>query len=225
MGRPRPPSVVLLLTLIYGLSGASLWAGTTEPHSVFQAFTSHIQRQVEADKQLFVDASSCTEWFYKRERDKSREPRAEGIALRPSRPGPDAPDAPDAPNAMGTERVSSIDCRSRYPRGLEGAREDFSRTQSTLSLSLTFYEFALVGDRDDDNQYSPVELRDILESFGLLFRPGLSPAMQLSTLNAQFDSVHYAGKFDVLMTGMTVLFEKGYRFTTRDVEALSRVMG
>ena len=149
MGRPRPRSVVLLLTLIYGLSGAPLWAGTTEPHSVFQAFTSYIQRQVEADKQLFVDASSCTEWVYKRERDKSREPRAEGIALRPSRPGPDAP---DAPNAMGTERVSSIDCRSRYPRGLEGAREDFSRTQSTLSLSLTFYEFALVGDRDDDNQ-------------------------------------------------------------------------
>ena len=212
----RSQSVVFLLTLACSLVGTSLGASGAQGGNIFQAFTSHIQRQVEIDKRFFINASSCAEWFYKQERHKLPEAKSEGVGLRPSQP---------APYGIQTVLISSIDCRSRYPGGLDAAREDFSRAQSTLSLSLTFYEFALVGDRDDDSRYNPAELRDILESFGLTFKPELSPATQLTMLSAQFDSVHYAGQFDVLMTGMGVLFEKGYRFTSRDVVALNRIMG
>ena len=209
-------SIVFLLTLVSGLLATPLGAGGGQRGSVFQAFTSHIQRQVELDKRSFVDASACTEWFYKQQRPKPQEPKVEGVGRRLDQP---------ATHDVQIIRVSSSDCRSRYPGGIDAAREEFGRTQTTLSLSLTFYEFALVGDRDDDSRYNPAELRDILESFGLAFRPELSPATQLTTLNAQFDSVHYTGQFDVLMTGMGVLFEKGYRFTSRDVVALNRIMG
>ncbi len=216
MAKHHARSVALLVTLVFGLSAAPLAVGAALPGTVFRAFTSHIQRQVDVDKRSFVDASTCIEWFYKRQRQQPSEPRSEGIEFRQE---------PAPARDVRAVRTASIDCRSRYPGGLDAAREDFSGTQSTLSLSLTFYEFALVGDRDDDGRYSPVELRDILESFGLLFGPEFAPAVQVSTLNAHFDSVHGTGQFDVLMNGMELLFEKGYRFTSRDVEALSKVMG
>ena len=94
-----------------------------------------------------------------------------------------------------------------------------------MSLSLTFYEFALVADRNDDERYSADELQDTLESMGLPFRPGLPKAGQLSMLNMHFDTIHQQGQFDVLMSGMTALFDKGYRFTDHDKVALDRVMG
>ncbi len=182
---------------------------------IFQAFTSHIERQVEVDKRFFVEASECTQWFYKQERRKdSPPPAAQGVRWEPG-----------ATNATTRPRRVALDCDSRYPGGLVAAREDFSRTQSLLSLSLTFYEFALVGDRDDDQRYSDLELRHIIESFGLTFNPGLPSALQASTLKAQFDSVHQEKEFDVLMQGMGKLYDQGYRFTFRDKEALNRIMG
>ena len=189
---------------------------TGQSGNVFKAHTLHIERQVDVDKRFFVDASTCTEWFYKQELDDQSPPGVEGIAYRPGQS--------DA-LTRGRALRAVLDCKSRYPGGLKAAREDFSRTQSTLSLSLTFYEYALVGDGDDDGQYSPAELRDIMESFGLAVQPELSPNRQLSRLNAHFDSVHQTLQFDVLMAGMQVLFDRGYRFTNLDKAELNRVMG
>lgn len=182
---------------------------------VFLAFTAHIERQVVIDKRSFAEASECTQWFYKQERrKKSPPPAVQGVRW-----------APGATNTTARPRPAALDCESRYPGGLTAAREDFGRAQSTLSLSLTFYEFALVGDRDDDQRYSDLELRHIVESFGLTFNPGLPSALQASTLNAQFDSVHSGREFETLMTGMGKLYDQGYRFTFRDKEALNRIMG
>lgn len=191
-------------------------AATSQQESVFRAFASHIEHQVELDKRLFVDASECTQWFYTQKRQKADSPKSQGISLRSSH---------RASQVWRTATRITLNCDSRYPGGIAAAREDFSRTQSTLSLSLTFYEFALVGDRDDDGQYSSSELRDILGSFGLVFQPELASTSQLSMLNAQFDSVHHMGQFDVLMAGMGVLYEKGYRFTNWDKQALSQILG
>lgn len=207
----RTPSRHQIVTLLAFLAAAPLFpakAAAQLHQEVFQSFTAHIERQVQIDKRSFAEASECTQWFYKHERDKEQAP-------------------PPAVQGVSTTRLrrAALDCRSRYPDGLVAAREDFSRTQSTLSLSLTFYEFALVGDRDDDQRYSDLELRHILESFGLTFNPGLPSALQASTLNSQFDSVHQGGEFDLLMQGMGKLFDQGYRFTFRDKEALSRIMG
>ena len=207
MRTPRPYLLGSLLAFIAVAPPLTLKAGAQLHSEVFQAFTAHIERQVQIDKRSFAEASECTQWFYKQERGKGSPPPAvQGVrAILPHR--------------------AALDCHSRYPDGLVAAREDFGRAQSTLSLSLTFYEFALVGDRDDDQRYSDLELRHILESFGLSFNPGLPSALQASTLNAQFDSVHREGEFDVLMQGMGKLFEQGYRFTFRDKEALNRIMG
>lgn len=191
-------------------------AATPQQASVFRAFASHIEHQVELDKRLFVNASECTQWFYKQMRQKADSPKPQGISLRSSH---------RASQVWRTATRITLNCNSRYPGGIAAAREDFSRTQSTLSLSLTFYEFALVGDRDDDGQYSSSELRDILDSFGLVFQPELASASQLSMLNAQFDAVHHRGQFDVLMAGMGVLYEKGYRFTNWDKQAMHQILG
>ncbi len=214
----QPRFTYLLGSLIMLLGGAPFIPAQAAPqlHSeVFQAFTSHIQRQVEVDKRSFAQASECTQWFYKQERrEKPAPPDVEGVRWDPG-----------AARAAGRPQRVALDCDSRYPGGLVAAREDFGRAQSTLSLSLTFYEFALVGDRDDDQQYSDLELRHIIESFGLTYNPGLPSALQASTLNAQFDSVHQEREFEVLMDGMGKLFDQGYRFTFRDKEALNRIMG
>lgn len=214
----RTTSRYLASALMALLGAAPPFAVQAAPqlHSeVFQAFTAHIERQVEVDKRSFAEASECTQWFYRRERrPEPPPPAAQGVRWEPG-----------ATRAAVRPRRAALDCDSRYPGGLVAARKDFGRTQSTLSLSLTFYEFALVGDRDDDQQYSDLELRHIIESFGLTFNPGLPSALQVSTLNAQFDSVHEQGEFDVLMTGMGKLYDQGYRFTFRDKEALNRIMG
>lgn len=211
----RQKSLGVVSTLVGVLIGGASLAALPASH-VFDGFTSHIQRQVELDKEVFVHASTCTEWFYKQKQQKPPKPPVTGVSL-----------SSEHASHSSLARIvePAVDCRTRYPEGLKAAREDFSRTQSTLSLSLTFYEFALVGDRNDDRQYSAAELKDILDSFSLPSQPELPATIQLSRLNAQFDSVHQAGHLDVLVTGMGELLEKGYRFTYRDKEALNRIMG
>jgi hypothetical protein len=200
-----------LLVLLIGLLLAP--GNAMAEADVFGAFTAHIRHQVQADKHTFVAAQTCTEWFYRELQKKDpAKPKFEGVSLRPveAAPGP-------------LEHAS--DCSARYPDGLDAARKDFSQTQSSLSISLTFYEFALVGDRNDDGQYNQVELRDMLESFGLPFNEVLPPSAHLAVLNAQFDSIRVTTALDRLMTGMGVLYDRGYRFTEQDRAALHLIAG
>jgi hypothetical protein len=167
---------------------------------LFKGFTSYIAQQVENDKREFLQAQICTQWFYKQLRPKPSTPSIEPIAY-------------------DTEG----DCAHRFPEGITGARNELSRTQASLSVSLTFYEFALVGDRDDDGRYSESELHDMLDAFGV--SSGFPAQMVLGTLNNKFDAIRQHGGLDVLMTSMASLYDKGYRFTDHDRKALDRVMG
>ena len=196
------------------LIGLLLAPGTAMAEAdVFGAFTAHIRRQVQADKHTFVAAQTCTEWFYRElQKKKPARPKFEGVSLHPVEAGP-----------RPLENAS--DCPVRYPDGLDAARKDFSQTQSSLSVSLTFYEFALVGDRNDDGQYNQVELRDMLESFGLPFNEVHPPSAHLAVLNAQFDRIRVTTALDALMTGMGVLYDRGYRFTEQDRAALHLIAG
>lgn len=196
-----------------GLSAPSHAARlAVEPDNVFASFTAHIQRQIQADKTEFAQAQTCTEWFYRQQRKKPAQPPVLGVSFRP---------VPSVDH--GSAQTS--DCPSRYPGGLDTAREDFSRTQSALSFSLTFYEFALVGDGNDDGRYSQRELQDILESFGLSFHPGDASATQVAVLTAHFDAVRKTGGLDILMSSMGLLYDKGYRFTAPDRADLNRISG
>lgn len=183
-------------------------AGAVVFNDIFEAFTDHIQEQIRSDKQTFLDADTCTQWFYQQQ--KLTPPPAQGAALDPADRGP-------------RRVLKGPECLTRYPGGLKAAREDFSRTQTSLSLSLTFYEFALVGDRNDDGHYNAVELRDMLESFGLPFDGLVVPGLHLAALNGKFDAVHKTGSLDALMTSMGTLFDKGYRFTGQDRAALNKM--
>jgi hypothetical protein len=119
--------------------------------------------------------------------------------------------------------VQTSDCPARYPDGLKAAREDFSSTQSALSLSLTFYQFALVGDRNDDKRYNAAELQDMLESFGLAYDGSRPASAHVTALTSTFDGLHKTGGLERLMTSMGTLFDKGYRLTPRDRSALDQV--
>src|SRR5436853_1398044 len=207
--------IVPLATCLWALCLHAAMAEAQNTNDVFVAFTDHIRQQVQSDKQVFLVASACTEWFYKQRLQKPPRPTTEGVNFHAA--------------SLATEGIPRLaqatsDCRARYPGGLEAAREDFSRSQSSLSLSLTFYEFALVGDRNDDGQYSLTELKDVLESFGLSFDAVLTPSGYLATLHAKFDTVHQSGGLDVLMASMGVLFDNGYRLTVQDRAALNQVM-
>jgi hypothetical protein len=179
---------------------------------VFGGFTAHIRHQVQSDKVVFAEAQTCTEWFYRQLRPNPSKPPSHGVSLS-AEPSPSQP----------TSRTS--DCRTRYPNGLEAARKDFSLSQSLLSVSLTFYQFALVGDRDDNARYSMTELRDMLESFGLPFNEILPPSAHLAVLNAQFDTLHQSRGLEALMAGMSILYERGYRLTVNDQAFLNQVLG
>lgn len=183
-----------------------------DPDNVFASFTAHIRQQIQTDKTGFAQAQTCTEWFYRQQRNKPAQPPVVGVSDRPLR-------------SADQRSVRASDCPSRYPGGLDAAREDFSRTQSALSFSLTFYEFALVGDGNDDGRYSQRELQDILESFGLSFRPGDASATQVAVLTAHFDAVRRTGGLDILMASMGLLYDKGYRFTAPDRADLNRISG
>jgi len=199
----------VVLCLSSGLIGLPPASWSAEGPDVFRAFTAHIQRQVDVDKQLFVAAQICTELFYKEfQRPRTPRPPADTVAFDPAGRPQHADDRSD--------------CRRRYD-GLDAARKDFSRTQSALSVSLTFYEFALVGDRDDDDRYSDTEIQDMMESFGMPFNEALPPGAYLKALTSQFDAIQHDLGLEALMAGMGVLYDRGYRLSRHDQAALSRV--
>jgi len=201
-------SHLVVLGLSVGMMGLPV-SWSAEGPDVFRAFTAHIQRQVDVDKQLFVAAQICTELFYKEfQRPRTPRPPADTVAFDPAGRPQHADDRSD--------------CRRRYD-GLDAARKDFSRTQSALSVSLTFYEFALVGDRDDDDRYSDTEIQDMMESFGMPFNEALPPGAHLKALTSQFDAIQHDLGLEALMAGMGVLYDRGYRLSRHDQAALSRV--
>lgn len=187
------------------------WPGPVAAQSldVFQGFTGHIERQIHRDKQSFVDAQTCTKWFYDQQK-KPGQPKAEGIVFSGRQP-------------TVRPTVQTSDCPARYPNGLNDAREDFSSTQSALSLSLTFYQFALVGDRNDDERYNATELQDMLESFGLSYERNRPVSAHVTALTSTFDGLHKTGGLERLMTSMGKLYDKGYRLTPRDRNILDQI--
>ena len=106
--------------------------------------------------------------------------------------------------------------------GIDGARERFSETQSALSLSLTFYQFVLIADKNDDEQYNAAELEDVLASVGLVYQADDEPLRQLTQ---KFDAVRQSSQFEVLTDGMQQLFQKGYRLTDFDQGQMDRLTG
>lgn len=207
MNRHRHP----IIGLLAGLLGTACLAGPAaalEAGDVFSSFTGHIFRQIRSDKEGFVRADRCVQWFYAQQRKKPAAPPAQGVSFTRDR-----------------RLTQDFDCQSEYPGGLEAAREDFSRTQTSLTLSLTFYEYALVGDANDDGRYSAAEIRDMLESFGLAFRRTDAPSSHSALLAAKFDALRKTGELDVLMGSMSTLYDKGYRFTALDRAALNKVSG
>ena len=182
---------------------------------IFAQLTEHIKRQADTDKQAFAIASQCMNLFYKQQRQKPAPPAVQQIAWVPS-------ESSAFPAADSEDQEA--DCRKRYPEGLDAVRKDFQRTQALLSLSLTFYEFALVGDGDDNSLYNARELHDILVALNLAAEPSLGAAAHLRSLTAQFDSLHDARGMEALMTGMGKLYDQGYRVTTADKADLNRVM-
>jgi hypothetical protein len=204
--------VAVLLGWLWWSVPSSAVAEPPASSDVFASFTRHIQLQIRSDKQSFAEAHTCTEWFYKQNGKKSTRPPAQGVSMPAERE-----------TLRPVFEVSQ--CQTRYPGGLDAARQDFSRTQSFLTVSLTFYEFALVGDRNDDGSYSAAELQDILSSFGLAFDEAHDQGIPLAALNAQFDQLHKAVGLDVLMTSMGILYDKGYRFTSTDRDEVNRISG
>jgi len=205
-GRPEAPLLaagIVLTVLTYGLfPGDSLGIEST----VFQQFTQHIDRQIHKDKQAFAQANACVSWFYKA--GKTPPPTAQGIGWNPT-----------------SSSQFEADCLRHYPNGMDEARDDLAKTQALLSVSLTFYEFALVADRNDDASYSPVELQDLLRSLTLSYHEGEPTPKQVTALMERFDSWYRSRNMDALMQGMSDLYERGYRVTPSDRAELDRVMG
>ena len=191
-------SLVWLLLCWHSLSPVS----RADQDTVFGALTGEIEKQIQVDKKGFVIAQTCTEWFYRKKSPRSSKPKAEGVSF---------------------DRAA--DCASRYPSGLTDAREDFSRAQSLLTMSLTFYEYALVADRNDDHLYSARELQDMLESFDLSYSEAASAESTLVTLQSTFRRMRGTGNIETLMTGMSRLYDKGYRLTAGDRVAMNHVIG
>ncbi len=175
-------------------------------NTIFQQFTQHIGRQIHRDKQAFAQANNCVSWFYKAKQ--TPPPSVQGISW----------------NAT-TSSQPEVDCLRDYPGGMDEARDDFAKTQSLLSVSLTFYEFSLVADRNDDAIYSPVELQDLFRSLSLSYNEGDPTPEQVAALTERFDSWYRSRNMDALMQGMSDLYQRGYRVTPSDRVELDRVMG
>jgi hypothetical protein len=182
--------------------GDSLGGDTT----IFQQFTQHIGRQIHKDKLAFAQANTCVSRFYKA--GKMPPPTVQRISWSPT-----------------TSDQLDMECLRHYPRGMDDARDNLGRTQSVLSISLTFYQFALVADRDDDAIYGPVELQDLLRALSLTDHDGDPTPKQAAALTGRFDSWYHGRNMDALMQGMTELLERGYRVTPSDRVELDRVMG
>jgi len=174
---------------------------------IFATFTAHIERQIQTDKRAFVTAQLCTQWFYKQLSPTPKPPSASPIAFEGSGRDP---------------LEDAAACRGRYAN-LDAARHDTSKTQSALSLTLTFYEFALVGDRDDDSRYNETELRDMMECFGLTFNAVLPATAHLAVLDRHFAWIQEQGGLEALMTGMSLLYDRGYRLTPHDRTAIAHI--
>ncbi len=186
------------------LAGGPVSALASPGAEVFQGFIQHISVQIGKDKQEFSVADTCTMWFYKQLGDEKPEASIDRIRFIPTQ-----------------GQSSDLDCRALYPNGLLSAREAFGQTQQDLSLSLTFYQMALVGDGDDDQAYSPQEIQDVFEAFGVPFQGAQPTGHYLGNLNRLFDSIREGGEFQSLMNGMQVLLAKGYRLTGPDQAALN----
>jgi len=202
--------LVLVVSLCW-LMTEPAYALTADSSDVFSALTRYVARQVETDKVIFVGAQRCTEWFYKQLKQKPPRSQTHTIRFTP----------------VGTEGQSdsTSECRMRYPDGLESARQAFSQAQSALSISLTFYELALVGDRDDNHRYSEEELKDLLGSFRLPFQEILPATAHVDALTAQFDLARKGNTLEAVMISMGLLYDKGYRLTTGDRMALNTLSG
>lgn len=175
-------------------------------NEMFQQFTQHIGRQIHRDKQAFAQANNCVSWFYKTKQLPL--PSVQGISW----------------NATPSS-LPETDCLRNYPAGIDDARDDLAKTQALLSVSLTFYEFALVADRNDDAMYSPAETQDLFHSLSLSYHDGdLTPKL-VAALTERFDSWYRKRNMDDLMRGMSELYEQGYRVTPSDRVELNRVMG
>jgi hypothetical protein len=203
-GAGRLLTLVLCVCLPVPLPAA---AGTQEQAAgVFNQFTRHIQEQIASDKIAFAKASGCTNWFYQQEKHKPAPLNVHPIRL-----------------DLVLQPPNREDCLRLYPGGLDAVRQDFHRTQSSLSVSLTSYEFALVVDRDDDALYSREELRDLFQSLALIYDPAHSPTTQATTLTERFDTWYQTRNLENVMNGMSQLYEKGYRVTPADRAELDRV--
>ena len=200
-----------LLAMVWALVLPTL--ASAESSDAFGALTRYVAQQIESDKLVFVGAQRCTEWFYKQLKQKP--PRSLSQPVSFSRVQAESQ----------TETDTTRECRRQYPEGLDSARQAFGHAQSALSISLTFYELALVGDRDDDHRYSDTELRDLLESFKLPF-PDFQPSTaHVDALTAQFELARKGNTLEAVMASMGLLYEKGYRLTTNDRTALNTVSG
>ena len=175
-------------------------------NTIFQQFTQHIGRQIHKDKQAFSQANNCVSWFYKAK--KTPPPAVQKIGW----------------NTTPSSQLE-VDCLRHYPSGMDDARADFAKTQSLLSVSLTFYQFALIADRNDDAIYGPTELQDLLRSLTLSYQDGEPTSNQVRALTERFDSWYRSRNMDALMQGMSDLYEQGYRMTSSDRVELDRVMG
>ena len=173
---------------------------------VFQGFIQHISEQIGKDKQAFAEADTCTAWFYKK------------MGKKP----PPAPKAEKIHFVPIVQSDADADCAKRYPNGLEAARAAFGQTQQRLSFSLTFFQMALVSDRDDDHAYSTQEMQDVLDAFGRTYRSGQSVDQYVSQLIGLFERSRPQVQFPVLMGSMQTLMNKGYRFTKADQTALNQ---
>ena len=189
--------------LMYALFPGDSWS---RDNAIFEQFTQHIGMQIHKDKQAFAQANTCVSWFYKAA--KTPPPTVQGIGWTPT-----------------SSSQIEADCVRRYPNGMDDARNDLAKTQALLSVSLTFYEFALVADRNDDATYSPIELQDLLRSLTLSYHDEEPVQKQVIALVERFDSWYHSRNMDALMQGMSDLYERGYRVTPSDRIELDRVMG
>ena len=194
---------IWLIILLWVLPPAE---SSVKENRVFQQFTQHIDRQIQRDKQGFAQANHCVSWFYKAK--KKPLPPARGISW----------------NVSPSSRPEA-DCLRDYPGGINDARNDLAKIQALLSVSLTFYEFALVADQNDDASYSPVEIVDLFRSLSLSYDDGDPTQKLVKALTERFDAWYHKRNMDDLMHGMNDLYERGYRVTPSDRVELNRVMG
>jgi hypothetical protein len=196
----------LVLTLGFTIPERAVGETDDAPNGVFDQFTRHIQDHIASDKIAFVEASGCTNWFYQQKKRSPASSDAHRIRL-----------------DLALDRPSREHCFRLYPGGLNEVRQDLQRTQSSLSVSLTSYQFALVGDRDDDAQYSRTELRDLFQSLSLTYDPAHSLAAQATALTERFDVWYRTKNLENMMAGMSWLYEQGYRVTPADRAEFERV--